>query len=324
MTARSPLERLARCMTGDIPDGLDWVEIVGTANDELVAPALYRRILQTDSAAHVDADALEYLRTLDEANRERNRRIWTLFREVVAGLNAVGIVPLLIKGGNNLARYDDPGGYFRILVDVDILVTPEEQATAERALGDLGFDLVEGTRYEHSPGSYWRRGDVGPVDLHTALPPQMAALWPPDELARTALRERDGVRFRAPDDSLHILINIAHEMLHDRVLASGYTQLRYLLDLAEQIGEPGGAIDWGWLGEKRAYRSFSLALDVQRLMLGHLFGVETRQLPVPGLFARFLHHRRVFKMRHERLGDLEWRFVRRALRRARRTGVQTP
>lgn len=324
MTAGSPLERLARCMTGDVADGLDWVEIVGTANGELAAPALYRRIVQAGQEPHVDGDALEYLRSLDEANRERNRRIWALFREVVAGLNAVGVVPLLLKGGNNLARHDDPGDYFRILVDVDILVTPEELAATERAFGDMGFGVVEGTRYEHSPGSYWRQGDLAPVDLHTSLPPQMSALLPPGGIPRTALRERDGVRFLSPDDSLHILINIAHEMLHDRVLASGYTQLRYLLDLAEQIGDPGVSIDWAWLGEMRAHRSFRLALDVQRLMLAHLLGVQTRELPVPGLAARFLHRRRVFKMRRKHLGDLEWRIVRRGLRAARNAGLQTP
>lgn len=324
MSAGSELERLARCMTGDVADGLDWVEIVGAANDQLVAPALYRRILQGGSAAHVDADALEYLRTLDEANRERNRRIWTLFREVVVGMNAAGIVPLLLKGGNNLARHDDPGDYFRILVDVDILVTPQEQAVAERVFGDLGFGLVEGTQYEHSPGSYWRRGNPAPVDLHTALPPQMSALLPAGKIPRTILRERDGVQFLSPDDSLHILINIAHEMLHDRVLASGYTQMRYLLDLAEQIVDPQNMIDWGWLNSLRMHRGFRLAIDVQRLMLGYLFAVETRDLPAPGLAARLLHRRRVFKMRHRSLGDLEWRIVRRGLRMARNAGLRTP
>ena len=324
MTAPSPLERLGRCLCGEVEPGLDWVEIVGTANEEFVAPALHRRLLRSGAAALVDDDALAYLAALDAANRARNRRIRDLLDEVVSGLNAAGIVPLLIKGGNDLARLDDPADFGRILVDVDLLVAPPEQPQAERALADLGFAPLEETRHAHSPGSYWRPGEVAPIDLHTALPQGIAMLLPAGPLPRTTLRERDGLSFMGPDPGLHFLITVAHEMLHDRVLFSGVTQLRYLLDLAEQAETRRAGIDWDWLAEMRRNRSFRLALDVQRLMLRHLLGVEFERLPEPGPVARLLHRRRLFKLRRPELGFLEWRIVRRGLRAARNAGAQIP
>jgi hypothetical protein len=311
-------------MRGEVEAGLDWVEIVGTANDELVAPALYRRLVQSGAGPLVDADALGYLASLDAANRARNRRIWGLFREVVGGLNAAGIVPLLIKGGNDLVRLDDPGDFTRILVDVDLVVAPAELPEVERALAGLGFAPLEDSRHEHSPGSYWRRGEVAPVDLHTALPQGISMLLPTAALPRTILRERDGMRFAGPDPSLHFLITVAHEMLHDRVLFSGVTQLRYLVDLAEQDEARQDEIDWDWLAAMRRSCSFRLALDLQRLMLRHLLGVDLNRLSEPGLEARLLHRRRVFKLRQPELGFFEWRIVRRGLRAARNAGMQIP
>lgn len=324
MSAPSPLERLGRCLRGEVEAGLDWVEIVGTANDEFVAPALHRRLVRSGAAPLVDADALAYLASLDEANRARNRRIRDLLDEVVGGLNAAGIVPLLIKGGNDLARLDDPGDFGRILVDIDLLVAPPELPQAERALAGLGFAPLEETRHAHSPGSYWRPGEVAPIDLHTALPQGIAMLLPAGPLPRTVRRERDGVGFAGPDPSLHFLITVAHEMLHDRVLFSGVTQMRYLVDLAEQAETRQAEIDWDWLAAMRESRSFRLALDVQRLMLRHLLGIDLDRLPEPGLAARLLHRRRLFKLRRPELGFFEWRIVRRGLRAARNAGAQIP
>lgn len=309
-------------MTGDVRTGLDWMELICTANEEFVSPALFRRLVRSGGASLVDEDALAYLRGLDEANGERNRRLWQLLRTVVGGLNRAGIVPLVIKGGSDLARRADPADVARILVDVDLLVTATELSEAERVLADLGFGLLENTRYEHSPGSYWRSGEVGPVDLHTALPERIATLLPAGALPRTVERERDGIRFLVPDASLHFLINISHEMLHDNALLDGTTKLRYLLDLAEQVEDPDTSLDWDWLAARRTNRRFRLALDLQRLMMKHLLAVDLDRIPDPGIDVRLLHRRRIIKLRRPRLGLLERRVLQRGLRLARHARMQ--
>lgn len=323
MTATSPLERLARCLTGEVETGLDWVEVIGTANDEVVAPALYRRLVQTGATARVDADALEYLRWFDDANRQRNRRIWDLLRKVVGEMNAAGITPTIIKGGNDLARRPDPGDCDRILADLDILVPPGSLEAAQGVFADLGLSPLEQSRHEHSPGSYWRPGEVVPIDLHSSLPARIARLLPADQNFRMIPCERDGVRFLGPDPTLHFFITIVHEMVHDRVLLHGTTKLCYLLDLTRQVDEHGASIDWPWLKAKRSNLWFRLALDLQILMLRHLLDFKFEGLPEPGLQARLLHARRIFKMRHAELGFLEWRILRLGLLAKRRAGERT-
>ena len=322
MSRSSPIERLARCMRGEVAPGLDWVELVRTAGEEKVIPALYRRLLRSGCAHAVDEDALEHLRAVHEANCERNRRLWALFVEVAGALNAAGIVPVLIKGGSDLARQDDPGKAPRMLSDLDIVVARAELPDTQRVFSEIGLNVEPGTRHAHSPGSYRRMRDIAPIDLHVSLPGRVAGFAPDGEAVRILDHERDGVRFGMPDPSLHFVITLAHEMLHDRVLMHGTTQMRYLVDLAEQAGDPHAAIDWEWIAALRADRSFELALDVQRLMLRHLLATELGPLPEPGRRARWLHARRVFKMRRPELGYLEWRIVRRGLRLVRHPGLQ--
>jgi hypothetical protein len=66
----------------------------------------------------------------------------------------------------------------------------------------------------------------------------MSAALPEGALPHTVHCERDGGGFAAPDASLHFFINITHDMLHNNALLDGTTQLRYLLNLAEQVGDP--------------------------------------------------------------------------------------
>jgi len=324
VSAPSPLERLARCMTGDVAPGLDWVELIGTANDERAAPALYRRLVETAAAPRADADALDYLRWFDEANRDRNRRIQAFFLRVAHALNAAGITPTVIKGGNDLAGRADPGDCVRILADLDILVPPDRLAEAERVFAELGLAPLEDTRHAHSPGSFWARDAVVPIDLHDRLPERMTRVFPGGADARMVLHERDGVRFRGPDPTLHFLVTVLHDMLHDRVMIHGTTNLAYLLDLARQQAERRAEIDWRWLGAARANGRVRLALDLQKLMLRHLLDVDLSELPEPGLPARLLHRRRVFKLRHEALGFLEWRILRLGLLFTRPGKAQNP
>ncbi|WP_170134083.1 nucleotidyltransferase family protein [Palleronia aestuarii] len=301
-------------MTGPPDPELDWMEIVATANEEFCTSILYRRLMRSEHAVSVDPDVLNFLAELERANRERNRRLWTFLSEVVGALNSAGLTPLLIKGAVDLARQPDPGDAARILVDTDLLIAPQDLAVALHVLQGLRLKPLEHTAHVHSPGSFWRPGEVGPVDLHTALPPGVASFLSPDDMCRVTLQERDSVRFYAPNADLHALIMIGHEMLHDRGLLSGWTQLKYLVDLADQFTDP--SLDWNWLAAKRQMRVFGLALDVQRLMAERLLGIRTDRLARPTMRAQLLHRRRVLKLRWTVLGQIEWRILRYCLRQS--------
>lgn len=160
MSAPSSLEQLAQNMARDVKPGLDWVGLIGAANDELVAPKLYRRLVRLGSprpcrrrCACLPAQSRRGQPGTQPAPLGAlPRNCWRF--------NAAGIVPLLLEGGNDLARHADPAVFSRILVDIDLLVTVDDLQEGERVFAGLGLRPLEDTRYAHSPGSYWRTGEA--------------------------------------------------------------------------------------------------------------------------------------------------------------------
>lgn len=315
MTGASATERLAACLNGDFSGKLDWFELINTANEHFVAAFLSRSLAASEVRA--DADAEAYLETLETATRSRNRQMWALTCEVVAALNAVGITPALVKGAADMAARPDPAGFPRVMIDVDMILAPEDLRKGQDVLAEMGFVALEDSEDAHSPGSYWRQGAVASIDMHASLPRRIAGLLDKEdwhltpggekgEAGRLNLVTRDGVRFWVPDASLRFLINISHDMLHHTALMSGASNLRYLLVLAAQMRDADDPLDWAWLQAKASHPSFGLALDLQLTMLDHLFGVRG-PLPMPhGWLARTLHLRRLLKMRFPTLGQTEW------------------
>ncbi|CUH42211.1 nucleotidyltransferase family protein [Ruegeria atlantica] len=324
MIATSPIERLANCLNGNFEDNPDWLELISVATDEFVTTALYRSLITSGTADRAEPEARTYLAELERANTIRNRQLWELTCAAVADANAAGITPTLIKGSSEMALLAEPSNYSRLLIDIDLLVSPAEIPAVQAAFEQDGFEVIEDSEYGHSPGSYWRPGAVATIDLHNSLPQSIAVLLTEEDLGTRLIdRERDGIRFLVPDDSLRFLINIAHDMIHHSTLASGSTSVRYLLSLIELIEDPRSEIDWGWLHSKRQNWRFRLAFDLQVAMLEHLFALKVPVAEPPSPVVQLLHWRRRLKFRNPRLGRVEWMIVRYGLRTSQFIGSHT-
>ena len=317
--APSSVETLARALKGKLAPEPDWLDLVRTANEEFVAPSLYRALNTPGLRDRAEDEAFTFLCELDRANQARNANLWSLTKDVVATCNSKGITPTLVKGASDLALAQDPSLFERILIDVDVLVPAGSVDAATAALLDAGYEILEDTTFGHSPGCFWRQGFVGGADLHSELPPRLAELLDAtDRDARFNTVERDGITFRVPDISARILINIGHDLLHHSGLMSGATSLRYLLDLAHKTEQSGDEIDWQWLVGKRENKGFRIAFDLQMRMIAHLFGIAPKNLPEPDGFVRALHRRRLLKAKYRTAGEIEWRVVKMTMALARR------
>ncbi len=122
-----------------------------------------------------------------------------------------------------------------------------------------------------------------------------------------------GTRVRVPDPSLHLVMNIGHEMIHDAALYSGMTELRYLLELRELVETKHAEIDWSWVRGKFGHRSFRLAMEAQDRMARDLLGARLFDDLDDTTVGYWLHRRRIVKSRFELAGRIEWSFVRRLL-----------
>jgi hypothetical protein len=154
----------------------------------------------------------------DELSTARALATDLVAAEVATALAGHDIHPLLLKG-RTLARllYDD--GAARPYVDVDLLVSPAEQARVESLLGDLGFvqqlgdgDVASGIALHAHP--WGRARDQARLDLHRTLrglgaPPER--VW--QGLSGSARRESvGGTQVRVPDRpscALHVAIHAA-------------------------------------------------------------------------------------------------------------------
>ena len=314
---RSPLARLGACLRGEFGPRTDWVDVVAIANDYLVGPSLYRELCRSERRDPVDPEAMAYLGRLHAANLERNAALRRQIVEVAEAMTAEGLEPLLIKGAALLALPGDPAAETRMIGDIDLVAGPE-RAEMDGVLRRLGYAVVDGTARGHSAGTYWRGYSAGGIDLHARLPVRMApVIFEADLAARTERVRLGDAVVRVPDATLHVALNIAHEMLHDQGLYTGLTEVRYVLELRDVVCRSQRPIDWDWLARKCENPAFALALELQARMARELLGFD----PFPGVARSrrgdLLHRRRLLKARLDAIGRLEWRVVSRLMRMRR-------
>lgn len=318
----SDLVELADCLRDAVDPETDWYRVIATANRHLVGPQLYRSLRDSASAARVDPEVMAYLADMDAANCERNRRLHAQLVEVSAAFGAAGLVPVALKGAAILARGHAPEASPRMLRDLDILVPGRDAAKADEILRGIGYAPFEGSASSHSSGSYYRKDAVGAVDVHTRLPRRFRQIVSAGDLEnRTrSLTIGDSV-IRVPDASLHFVINIAHDMLHDQGVLFGFLDLRYLLELVALCADSSDPLDWPWIDGKCASFRFRLALELQSRMARHL-GASSFPKGRTTALGRLLHERRLFNERHTAIGVLQWSAVRwvKRLRRAALAG----
>ncbi|MEM9477849.1 MAG: nucleotidyltransferase family protein [Pseudomonadota bacterium] len=265
---------LASCFRGDFSPNIDWLVVLATANEHLVAPQLYASVRELAKQREVDRELLSYLAELTDANGDRNHRLYLQLDEVVAALNAKGIIPVLLKGAVPLVNASQPSDCLRILRDLDIMVRREELGATRETLSELGYQVFSDSHYAHSPGSYYRDDCVGAIDLHTELPGQTWAKITdpasPERLRKVSIDKGCAI---TPDPSFFFVINLFHDQIHDRGDLKGVTHIRYLLELRDLVLHQSNLLDWPWIfSQCQSFRA-RLALEQQLRMMHHYLAV---------------------------------------------------
>src|SRR3954465_5777405 len=90
------LLQLCTCLRGGIPADVDWMSLLGLANQTLTTPALHD--FATRFKAEIPEDVSRYIREMFERNVARNKRLSTQLAETVKAVNDGGVTPVLLKG----------------------------------------------------------------------------------------------------------------------------------------------------------------------------------------------------------------------------------
>lgn len=315
MSQPSSLEILAKLLSGTVPAGVDWVDVIGTANNSFVAPRLYRTLNDTGTSRSVDTDALEYLAGIDELNTVRNQKLHAQLLEIAEAFERRNVPLGLIKGAVALAQAPSPKALPRMLVDLDVLTRPADDSGVAEILTDLGYQKFDDSETPYSIGSFYRADTVGAVDVHNRMPDRFFNVISDRDIAeRMVTTDFHGHPVLTPDASLRFAVNLCHEMMHDRGMINGFVNLRYLLELIDLSDT--GELDTGWLESKFGLRRFELSHELQRRMARHLFPARSFPENRDTALGRALHERRLFKARRPKFGELEWDWILRARRTA--------
>ena len=248
--AGSPLGLLCECLAaadrgGSLDDAgsalndpsTDFVQLARLAGRHLITPILAACLSRCEAAQRAPADFRLYLQFIQAENRRRNATLSAELAAAAAGLNRIGVEPVLLKGAIRLADglYRDPG--WRFMRDLDLLVPRAEAPAAAAQLRAQGY--VVAADAAHWPQAHRHlprlaRGDEHPaIELHLDLLSERCDLCPAEGvLARSRAVEFSGSRVRLPDPIDQLVHLIAHDRLDRGLRHSGSFLLRSLFETA--------------------------------------------------------------------------------------------
>ncbi|MGK7911631.1 MAG: nucleotidyltransferase family protein [Synechococcus sp.] len=287
LAAETPSENDTAIRSAVGSEHLDWKDVIEIANEQLVTPALWVALRDRGLARSLPSDVCDYFCELHQLNTLRNQHLRAQTVEIARQLNAIYIVPLLLKGTASLftSTFADPG--CRIMADVDIQVRPMDAQKCWNALQALGYRPVD-DRSKDEPGDLppidygqhhhlrplYRPGSYGAVEIHrNALPAGMQKLLPMEYIWKTAHSvEVSGVSMRVPTPTCRLLHNVLHSAIVDRAYARGEMPLRSLHELALMQTRHRECLDWTAIHQLMEDRHHSNVLKVWLYLSHRLFG----------------------------------------------------
>jgi Uncharacterised nucleotidyltransferase len=292
------LTQLCACLRGSAPSRVDWMSLLGLANDTLTTPALME--FATRCKDRIPDDVYRYIQEMFARNVARNDRLAAQLAEMVTAINDRGVTPVLLKGAAMFATVARPHWGSRLMSDLDIMVSPDQIETTVDAMSALGYS----THFLTEPGAQkWymelkRTRDVGMVDLHRGLPGP-AFFYRAAGCLRDHCEKVSVGRGKAyvPSVTYRALILIIHDQFQDSDYWTGNIDMRHLIELRDLVSSPEG-IDWETLAALTPSKLARNALETQLVALFRMLGVDVPAHMRNRFLPRLQHRRRLAQARH--------------------------
>lgn len=277
----------------------DWEDVMHVASGNLVLPNLVLGLQAHGLLGKVPAEFLETLEGFKSLNTLRNARLRKQMLEISAALNAIGIVPVWLKGANNLIAdgWQDSG---RMMLDLDFwLPDPKQMVAAQLCLEQLGYlvpDEYISSNFERCQhlAPRFREGELARIEPHkNIVAPAVSALLPDCEARdRVEWLDWEGLRvgrLSMPDRMMHSYIQCTEMSGHSMFLAR--ISLMKVLDFVSLAHVSGEAFHATQFLEKLGQLPWRLRSRQFLSYVAHDFGLMS-PLPFDGsyIFRRRLAH----------------------------------
>jgi hypothetical protein len=272
MPKSGALDQLNLLLRGGSPVDPDWRTVLALANRALITPRLEACLATVGPPAEV----VEFISEVARRNRARNALMYRQLEQAACALNAVGVTPLVLKGGACLVRAG--GGSTRMLSDLDLVVAPGQVDIAVQGLVSVGFQVTSRSAdpRQHAVAALGRPEDAGQIDLHQRPPGPPSFVCDPQLLSDGSIHLIGSGAVRVPPAHMHLYLQALHDQLHDGGYWRGGFDLRHAWDLADLItgDEP---VQWDRLWRLPPTALTMRALETLLLRCHQLTGAEVPQ-----------------------------------------------
>jgi hypothetical protein len=152
---------------------VDWESVVKLSASHYVFPTLYCNLKRVDFLKYLPTDLVEYMKHINNLNRDRNTQINQQAQELNSLLLANNITPIFLKGTGNLLAdlYKDIAE--RMMGDIDFIFSKEDYPKAITILRESGYSEVENLKYYHPEAKHYRRlkkeNNIAAIEIHKEL-----------------------------------------------------------------------------------------------------------------------------------------------------------
>ena len=268
-----------------------WDAVIGTANRDLLVPALWASLRQKGLDSFLSDRARDVLRRQHRYNLLKNEKLREQACEVARALNAVGLVPILLKGGTHLFEdtFGDPG--VRSMLDLDFLVRMGQVDRAIAVLHELGYrpqDVAE-LDFQHRP--MIKAGAFGPVEIHRYIGEQREVLTPDEAWSDCVELSAGDARLLALSPTHRVIHNVFHSEVQDRGHELGFIWPRQLHDLVGICRFHAAHIDWAAIDRSMTRHGLGATLRARLYLATRCLGLPVVADLHPGPRAKLHYYR---------------------------------
>ena len=266
-----------------------WDDVAACAQQNMMTPALH---LELEAAGvHAPSEVAHLLTAMHALNMHRNARLRTQLMEAVAALNAVDIVPLVLKGGAQLLHAQGGEMGRLIMADLDILVPDPRTDDSVTALLELGYRALPEAAVDdkHTAAVLMRDNDVGSIDLHARFL-DLDHILPVARVAADARVETVGdVRLAIPSLQDQVAYRLLHDQVQDRDHFAFQLNLRKLYQFARLAQDMDDGSAWAALHKDLGRHGLQRVLATHTWAAHRVFGIDVpAQVPI-GRVTRARH-----------------------------------
>lgn len=276
---------------------MSWERLIRQADREMVTPTLWSALNKKRLLDAVPDETRELLRRRHQVNTVKNGQLKQQANEVAACLNAIDIVPIVLKGGVCFYESDAVVMGDRIMADLDFVVPEVDMDRCIEALRAAGYEprgMAGEWTYHYLP--MYRKGTLAEIEVHVFIGEQRHVLTPAEAWLEAVRLPTDKIKIKALSPTHRVLHNIFHSEVQDLGYRLGFTALRQLHDLEKISLFHGKSVDWTWISNRMAEHGLEKELCARLYLAERLVSMPMPSGVQVTWLARLHYHRCLAKI----------------------------